>query len=66
MYDFRKHRGMSGPTIVLGSFRCKAVPLNWIIIGHGAAVLAAGAGGMVWIFFLSPIVSIFFLPLPKR
>ena len=32
------------------------------IVGQGPTVLAVGAGGVVWTFFLSPIISLFFLP----
>ena len=41
-------------------------PTNWIIVGQGPTALAVGAGGVVWTFFLSSIISLFFLPLSRR
>ena len=40
--------------------------LIWIIVGQGPTVLAVGAGGVVWTFFLSSIISLFSLPLSGR
>ena len=34
--------------------------------GQGPTALAVGAGGVVWTFFLSSIISLFFLPLSGR
>ena len=48
------------------NFQCRGVLLIWIIVGQGPAVLAVGAGGVVWTFFLSSITSLFFLPLSGR
>ena len=45
------------------NFQCRGVLLIWIIVGQGPAVLAVGAGGDVWLYFLSSIISLFFLPL---
>ena len=37
--------------------------LIWMKEGQGPIVLAVGAGGVVWTFILSSIISLFFLPL---
>ena len=34
--------------------------------GQGPTALAVGAGGVVWTFFLSSVISCFFLPLSGR
>ena len=44
--------------------QCRDVLLIWIIVGQGLTVLAVG--GVVWTFFLSSIISLFFLPLSGR
>ena len=41
------------------------VLIIWIIVGHGPAALAVGAGGVVWTFF-SLIYPLSFLPLSGR
>ena len=46
--------------------QCRGVLLAWIIVGHWPIVLAVGAGGVVWTFFLSSITPLFFLPLSGR
>ena len=38
-------------------------PANLDEVGQGPIALAAGAGGVVWTFFLLSIISLFFLPL---
>ena len=48
------------------NFQCRGVLLVWIRVGQGLIALAIGAGGVVWTFFLSSIISIFFLPLSGR
>ena len=48
------------------NFQCRGVLLIRIIVGQGPSVLAVGAGGVVWTFFLSSIISLFFLPLFGR
>ena len=48
------------------NFQCRGVLLIWITVGQGPIVLAVGAGGVVWTFFLSSITSLFFLPLSGR
>ena len=44
------------------NFQCQGVLLIWIIVGQGPTVLAVGADGVVLTFFLSSIISLFFLP----
>ena len=48
------------------NFQCRGVLLTWITVGQGPVVLAVGAVGAVWTFFLSSITSLFFLPLSGR
>ena len=48
------------------NFQYWGVLLIWIIEGQGPIVLAVGASGVVWTFFLSSITSLFFLPLSGR
>ena len=36
------------------------VLLIWIRVGQGPSVLSVGAGGVVWTFFLSSIISLSF------
>ena len=48
-------------------FQCRGVPLIGIIVGPGPTALAVGAGGVCLdVFFLSSIISLFFLPLSGR
>ena len=58
----------SGVVIVLGKLPVPGRPSNliWIIEGQGPTALTVGAGGMVWTFFRSSIISFFFLPLSGR
>ena len=45
-----------------GNFQCWKILLIWIIVRQGPFNLAIGAGGgCLEIFFLSPIISLFFL-----
>ena len=48
------------------NFQCRGVLQIWIRVGQGPTVLAVGAGGVVWTFFLSSIISLFVLPLSGR
>ena len=48
------------------NFQCRGVLLISLIVGQGPTALAVGAGGVVWTFFLSSIISLFFLPLSGR
>ena len=38
------HKDWLGRAMVLGSFQCRGILLLWHMVGHGPAVLAAGAG----------------------
>ena len=51
---------------MLGKLSVPGVLLIWIIVGKGPTVLAVGAGGSCLDIFLSPISSLFFLPLSGR
>ena len=51
--------------MVLGKLSVPGRPTNLIIEGQGPIALAAGAGGVVWTFYLSSIFSLFFLPLSE-
>ena len=47
-----------------GTIQCQVVLLVWIMVEQGHTVLAVGAGGgSSDIFFLSPIIFHFLLPL---
>ena len=35
---------------------------TWMIVGQGSSALAVIAGGVVWTFLLSSIISLLFLP----
>ena len=48
------------------NFQCQGVLLILITVGQGPNALAVCAGGVVWTFFLSSIISLFFLPLSGR
>ena len=49
------------------NFKCRGVLLIGIRVGQGPTALAVGAGRVVWAFFLSSIISLFFLlPLSGR
>ena len=52
--------------MVLGKLPVPGRPTIWMTVGQGPTALAVGAGGVVWTFFLSPIPSLFFLPLFGR
>ena len=58
--------GWSGSAKVLGKLPVPSVLLTWNTVGQGPIVLAVGAGGGCWTFFLSSITSLFFLPLSGR
>ena len=46
------------------NLQCRGVLLIWIIAGQGPTALKVGVGRVVWTcFFLSSIISLFFLPL---
>ena len=52
--------------MVLGKFPVPGVLLIWIRVGQGPTALAVDAGGGGWTFFVSSIISLFFLPLSGR
>ena len=52
--------------MVLGKHPVPGRPTIWIIVGQGPTALVVGVGGVVWTFFLSSIISLFFLPLSGR
>ena len=52
--------------MVLGKLPVPGRPTKFDYIGQGPTALAAGAGEVVWTFLLSPIISLFFLPLSGR
>ena len=52
--------------MVLGKLPVPGRPTDWIRVGQGPAALSVGAGGVVWTFFFSSIISHFFLPLSGR
>ena len=58
--------GWSGGAMVLGKLPVQGRPTLWMIVGRGPTALAVGAGGVVWTFLLSTVVSLFFLPVFGR
>ena len=44
--------------MVLGTLPVPGRPTFWMIVGQGPIALAIGAGGVVWTFFLSSIISL--------
>ena len=58
--------GWSGGAMVLGKLPVPGRPTIWITVGQGPTALAVGAGGVVWTFLLSSILSLLFLPLFGR
>ena len=59
-------RGWSGGAMVLGKLPVPGRPTIWITVGQGPTALAVGAGGGVWTFLFSSILSLLFLPLFGR
>ena len=49
-----------GRAMVLGNFKCRGFLLIWILVGLGPTVLAVGAHGFGWTFFLSTIIFLLF------
>ena len=62
----RKKTGWSDGAVVLGKLPVPGRPTIWITVGQGPTVLAVGAGGVVWTFLHSTILSCLFLPLFGR
>ena len=52
--------------MVLGKLPVLGRPTIWITVGQGPTALVVGAGGVVWTFLLSSIISVLFLPLFGR
>ena len=52
--------------MVLGKLPVPGRPKIWITVGQGPSALVVGAGGVVWTFLLSSILSFLFLPLFGR
>ena len=52
--------------MVLGKLPVPGCPAIRIIVGQGPTALAVGAGGVVWTFLLSSVLSFLFLPLFGR
>ena len=52
--------------MVLGKLPVPGRPTIWMTVGQGPIVLAVGAGGVVWTYLLSSILSVLFLPLSGR
>ena len=44
--------------MVLGKLPVPGRPTIWILVEQGPTALAVGAGGVVWTFFLSSIISL--------
>ena len=60
-----QYRGGDGG-VVLGKLPVPGRPTNLITLGQGPIGLPVGAGGMVWTFLLSSILSLFSPPLRYR
>ena len=65
MYD-PSFMGWSGGAKVLCNLPVPGRPTILITVGQGHTALAVGAGGVVWTFLLSSILSLLFLPLFGR
>ena len=52
--------------MVLSKLPVPGRPTIWIIVGQGPIALVVDAGGVVWTFLLSSILSLLFLPLFGR
>ena len=52
--------------MVLGKLPVPGRPTIWITVEQGPTALAVGAGGVVWTFLLSSVLSLLFLPLSGR
>ena len=59
-------RCLHGCAMVLGKLPVPGRPTIWITEGQRPTALAVGAGGVVWTFLLSSILSLLFLPLFGR
>ena len=66
MYTHAIQMGWSGGAKVLGTLPVPGHPTIWNRVGQGPTVLAVGADGVVWTFFLLSFISLFFLPVYGR
>ena len=66
MFMLISHSGWSAGAMVLGKLPVPGRPTIWIRVGQGPTALAVGAGGVVWTFLLSTILSFLLLPLFGR
>ena len=66
LFFFLIERGWSGGAMVLGELPVPGRPTTWMTVGQGPIALAVGAGGVVWTFLLSSILSLLLLPLCGR
>ena len=57
---------VGGGAMMLGKLPVPGRPTIWISVEQGPTALAVGAGGVVWTFLLSSILSLLFLPLFGR
>ena len=48
------------------NFQCRGVLFIWIIVGQGPTEFAVGADGVVSTFYLSSVISLFFLSVSGR
>ena len=55
--------GWSGGAMVLGKLPVPGRPTIWTTVGQGPTDVRVG---VVWTFFLSSVISLFFLPLSGR
>ena len=65
-WTYSSMKGCSGGAKVLGKLPVPGRPTIWSIVGQGPTALAVGAGGVVWTFLLSSILSLLLLPLFGR
>ena len=65
-FRWGNYGGWSGGSMVLGKLPVPGRSTIWISVGQGPTALAVGAGGVVWTFLLSTILSLLFLPLFGR
>ena len=63
LHTFNSIRGWSGGAIMLGKLPLLGHPTVRVTVGQGLTALAIDAGGVVWTFLLSSILSLLFLPL---
>ena len=52
--------------MALGNLPVPGRPTVWMMVGQGPTVFAVGAGGVVWTFLLSSIISLLCLLFGRR